>query len=44
MGFVPVRDAVAARAFYEGIPGLEVLEETPFALVQDARTALTGPH
>lgn len=36
IGFVPVRDAVAARAFYGGVLGLTVLEDTPFALVLDA--------
>jgi len=36
IGFVPVRNAVAARAFYEGTLGLDVLEDTPFALVLDA--------
>jgi catechol 2,3-dioxygenase-like lactoylglutathione lyase family enzyme len=36
IGFVPVRDAVTARAFYEGTLGLEVVEETSFALVLDA--------
>lgn len=39
VGFVPVRDAVAARRFYEGVLGLEVIEDTPFALVVDARGA-----
>ena len=36
IGFIPVRDLVAARAFYEGTLGLRVVEDTPFALVLDA--------
>jgi len=36
VGFVPVRDAAAARPFYESTLGLTVLFETPFALVLDA--------
>ena len=36
VGFVPVRDAVSARAFYEGVLGLRVVDESPFALVVDA--------
>jgi catechol 2,3-dioxygenase-like lactoylglutathione lyase family enzyme len=36
VGFIPVRDAVVARAFYEGTLGLTVVEDTPFALVVDA--------
>lgn len=36
IGFIPVRDMSAARGFYEGILGLPVVEETPFALVLDA--------
>lgn len=36
IGFVPVRDLAAARAFYEGTLGLGVAEESPFALVLDA--------
>jgi catechol 2,3-dioxygenase-like lactoylglutathione lyase family enzyme len=36
VGFIPVRDAVVARAFYEGQLGLTVVEDTPFALVVDA--------
>lgn len=35
-GFIPVRDAAAARAFYAGVLGLPVLADTPFALVLDA--------
>jgi catechol 2,3-dioxygenase-like lactoylglutathione lyase family enzyme len=33
VGFIPVRDPVTARNFYEGILGLKVIEDTPFALV-----------
>jgi catechol 2,3-dioxygenase-like lactoylglutathione lyase family enzyme len=36
VAFVPVRDAVAARAFYASTLGLRVLEDGPFALVLDA--------
>ena len=36
VGFIPVRDAVVGRAFYEGTLGLTVVEDTPFALVVDA--------
>jgi catechol 2,3-dioxygenase-like lactoylglutathione lyase family enzyme len=36
IGFIPARDLVTARAFYEGTLGLRVTEETPFALVIDA--------
>ena len=36
IGFIPVRDPVAARAFYAGTLGLRVVEDTPFALVLDA--------
>ncbi|HEY3833668.1 MAG TPA: VOC family protein [Acidimicrobiia bacterium] len=36
IGFIPVRDVAAARAFYEGVLGLEVLEDRPFALVVNA--------
>ena len=35
VGFIPVRDVTAARAFYEGVLGLSVIEESPFALVLD---------
>ena len=35
VGFIPVRDLAAARAFYAGILGLTVKEESPFALVVD---------
>jgi catechol 2,3-dioxygenase-like lactoylglutathione lyase family enzyme len=37
IGFIPVRDQGAAREFYEGILGLEVREESPFAMVVDAQ-------
>ena len=36
IGFIPVRDLAAARAFYEGTLGLRVVDDTPFALVLDA--------
>jgi catechol 2,3-dioxygenase-like lactoylglutathione lyase family enzyme len=36
IGFIPVRDLAAARAFYAGTLGLRVLDETPFALVLSA--------
>jgi catechol 2,3-dioxygenase-like lactoylglutathione lyase family enzyme len=36
IGFIPVRDLTAARAFYEEILGLPVVDDTPFALVLDA--------
>jgi catechol 2,3-dioxygenase-like lactoylglutathione lyase family enzyme len=36
VGFIPVRDASVARAFYEGTLGLTVVRDTPFALVVDA--------
>ncbi len=36
VGFIPVRDPVAARAFYAGTLELTVVEDTPFALVLDA--------
>lgn len=36
IAFVPVRDPGAARAFYEGVLGLPVIREDPFALVLDA--------
>ena len=36
IGFIPVRDLVIARAFYEGTLGLRVVDDTPFALVLDA--------
>lgn len=31
--FVPVRDAERAKTFYEGVLGLTLLEDTPFAIV-----------
>jgi predicted enzyme related to lactoylglutathione lyase len=36
IGFIPVRDLAAARAFYEGTLGLRVVADTEFALVLDA--------
>jgi catechol 2,3-dioxygenase-like lactoylglutathione lyase family enzyme len=36
IGFIPVRDVPTARAFYEGILGLRVVDDTPFALVLEA--------
>ncbi len=36
IGFIPVRDTPQARNFYEGILGLRVVDESPFALVIDA--------
>jgi catechol 2,3-dioxygenase-like lactoylglutathione lyase family enzyme len=36
IGFIPVRDLAAARAFYGGTLGLRVVADTPFALVLDA--------
>ena len=36
IGFIPVRDLAAARAFYEGTLGLRVVDDNPFALVLDA--------
>jgi catechol 2,3-dioxygenase-like lactoylglutathione lyase family enzyme len=36
IGFVPVRSSAEARAFYEGVLGLSVEEDTPFALVVGA--------
>ena len=35
-GFIPVHDTDVARRFYEQVLGLEVVEDTPFALVVDA--------
>jgi catechol 2,3-dioxygenase-like lactoylglutathione lyase family enzyme len=37
VAFLATRDAPRARAFYEGILGLRVVADTPFALVIDAR-------
>ena len=36
MAFVPTTDFAKARAFYEGVLGLRVESEDPFALVLDA--------
>jgi catechol 2,3-dioxygenase-like lactoylglutathione lyase family enzyme len=36
VGFIPVRDITAARAFYAETLGLTVAEQSPFALVLDA--------
>ena len=36
IGFIPVRDLVTARSFYEETLGLRVVDDTPFALVLDA--------
>jgi catechol 2,3-dioxygenase-like lactoylglutathione lyase family enzyme len=36
VAFVPTIDPARARAFYEGVLGLTLVEETPFALVFDA--------
>jgi catechol 2,3-dioxygenase-like lactoylglutathione lyase family enzyme len=36
IGFIPVRDPAAARAFYAGTLGLPVVNDSPFALVLDA--------
>jgi catechol 2,3-dioxygenase-like lactoylglutathione lyase family enzyme len=36
VGFIPVGDTAAARAFYEGVLGLRVIDDSPFALVLDA--------
>ena len=36
VGFIPVSDLARARPFYEGVLGLPVRGETPFALVLDA--------
>lgn len=33
LGFVPVTDADAARAFYVGVLGLELVADTPFAVI-----------
>jgi catechol 2,3-dioxygenase-like lactoylglutathione lyase family enzyme len=35
VGFIPVGDLAAARAFYADVLGLPVKEDTPFALVVD---------
>ena len=36
VAFAPTTDPARARAFYEGVLGLRVVEATPFALVFDA--------
>jgi catechol 2,3-dioxygenase-like lactoylglutathione lyase family enzyme len=36
IGFIPVRDILEARGFYERVLGLRVVEDTPFSLVLDA--------
>lgn len=36
IAFVPTRDPEKARAFYEGVLGLEFVSEDPFALVFNA--------
>jgi len=36
VAFVPTIDPARARAFYEGVLGLRLIEESPFALVFDA--------
>lgn len=36
IGFIPVRDLAAARAFYRSTLGLPVTDENPFAVVLDA--------
>jgi catechol 2,3-dioxygenase-like lactoylglutathione lyase family enzyme len=38
--FVPVRDTAIARTFYEHTLGLNVVEETPFAVAIDAHGTL----
>ena len=40
VGFIPVRDPAVARAFYEGTLGLEVLDESPAALLLNANGTL----
>ena len=37
VAFVATRDAARARAFYEGVLGLSVVEDSAFALVLNAR-------
>jgi catechol 2,3-dioxygenase-like lactoylglutathione lyase family enzyme len=36
VAFVPTKEPAKARAFYEGVLGLTLVEESPFALVFDA--------
>ncbi len=33
VGFIPIREAAAARSFYEGKLGLEFVSDDPFAMV-----------
>ncbi len=40
MAFIPVTDIARAREFYEGTLGLQVIEESPFALVVDANSTM----
>jgi catechol 2,3-dioxygenase-like lactoylglutathione lyase family enzyme len=40
MGFIPTTDAVRARAFYEGVLGLRVVSDDPFALVVESNGTL----
>lgn len=37
VAFLATRDAARARAFYEGVLGLRVVDDTPFAIVLDAK-------
>lgn len=37
MGFIPIKDAVPARAFYEGVLGLRFISDDQFALVVESR-------
>ena len=37
VAFIATRDAIRARAFYEGTLGLRVIADTPYALVLDAQ-------
>ena len=37
MAFIPVTDPAAARQFYETTLGLTVVEESPFAVVMEAK-------
>ena len=43
IGFIPVRDLAAARAFYEGTLGLRVVADTSFALVLEAAPCCGSP-
>lgn len=36
IGFIPVRDAEAARRFYEGVLGMRYVDQDPFAIVMEA--------